>query len=196
MAKVWSYFLYPVFHQQLLKKLLCPITPLVQACRPFKVCWEVSELWRAPSEAAFIPAPPADITIAVTALALMSLCCVGCDVVTCKASAKSCRWAGTTIVTHSRGRALETRLEAQSCFQPCLSSRTAILHRSGPGGNISQQSWVLNISRVLILEENSAVQDGKNPQRTHTGHHGWIVSRPRLLSSPGTVAAGSWVSQR
>lgn len=75
-AKVWPYCLYPVFHQQLQKKLLCPIILLVQACRHFKECWEVTQLWRVPSEAAFIPAPPVDITVAVTILAQMSLCCV------------------------------------------------------------------------------------------------------------------------
>jgi len=159
------------------------------------VCWEVTLLWKVPSEAAFIPAAPVHHLCSNCSSPNIFVLCSS-DVVTCKAGAKSCTWPGTTIMAQSRGQALETHLERQSCFQPHPPSRAAVLHRSGPGASISQQSWVLNNSGILLLEGNSAVQDEKGPQRTHSGPHGWIVSRPRLLSSPGTIAAGSWVSHR
>lgn len=90
------------------------------------------------------------------------------DVVTCKASAKSCSWPGTTVMAQSRGQALETHLERQSCFQPSPPCRAAVLHRSGSGRNISPQSCVLDNIRML-LEGNSAVRDGKSAQKIHTG---------------------------
>lgn len=122
------------------------------------------------------------------------------DVVTCKTSAKSCTWSGTIVMSQSRGQVLETHLECQIFLQPHPPSTAGVLHRSGPRRNINQQNWVLNNTRILLLEGNSSVQDVKSPQSLP----GWTMSRPRLLSSPGTaldsatslIAAGSWVSSR
>lgn len=130
--------LYPVFHQQLQKKLLCPIVLLVQACRHFRVCWELTAMKDSFWSCLFTPAPPMDITIAVTILAQMSLCHVPVTLSPAR-QVPNPTHGQAQLQCHRVGD--RWHLEGQSCFQPRPPSRAAV-HRSVPGGNTSQQSCV------------------------------------------------------